>query len=210
MRALVVLIISGISKKFTSLLRLQPPHMFMTVVICAFLQYLQLNLIIHQSFDDQQMQKQSITIGGWQVLGKFNVMASRAGISLWWYRSLASPGQSPGHWFRPSWPPARAPGGTRGNFQLRGSKLVIDVPHNSKTPISRQSIHLINSRLFQMTTFKFRFSKLKNQSKVHAGKNCSKRKTQKIVCLDTALRQTSSFSHYVFTLQCLKYWISTL
>ena len=190
-------------------MRLQPPNMFMTVVICAFLQYLQLKpcLIIHQSFDDQQMQKQSITIGSWQVLGKFNVMASRAGISLWWYRSLASSGQSPGHWFRPSWPPARAPGGTRGNFQLGGSKLVIDVPHNSKTPISRQSIHLINSRLFQMTTFKFRFSKLKNQCKVYAGENCSKRKGTKIVCLDTALRQTSSFSHYAFTLQCLKYCI---
>ena len=185
MRALVVPTIFGILKKFTSLLRLQPPQMFMNAVICAFLQYLQLKPcpIIHQSFDDQQMQKQSMTIGGWQVWGKFNVMASKAGISLWWYRSLASPGQSPGHWFRPSWPPARAPGGTGGNFQLGGSKLVIDVPHNSKTPISRQSIHLINSRLFQMTTFKFRFSKLKNQCKVYAGKNCSKGKTQKMFVL---------------------------
>ena len=80
MRALVVPTIFGILKKFTSLLRLQPPQMFMNAVICAFLQYLQLKPcpIIHQSFDDQQMQKQSITIGSWQVLGKFNVMA-RAG-----------------------------------------------------------------------------------------------------------------------------------
>ena len=42
----------------------------------------------------------------------------------------------------PTWPPARS-------AQL-ATKLVIDVPANSKTPISHQSIQLINSRLFPL------------------------------------------------------------
>ena len=74
-----------IEKVYFALEAAAPSHVYMTVAVCAFLQYLQLKpcLIIHQAFDDQQMQGQSITIGSWQVLGKFNVMASRAGISLW-------------------------------------------------------------------------------------------------------------------------------
>ena len=182
MRALVALIISGILKKFTSLLRLQPPHMFMCVPAISSTKTLSHHpSIIWWSADAK-------AINNYWLLASFGEVQRygqgwESGISLWWYRSLASPGQSPGHWFRPSWPPARAPGGTGGNFQLGGSKLVIDVPHNSKTPISRQSIHLINSRLFQMTTFKFRFSKLKNQCKVYAGKNCPKGKTQKMFVL---------------------------
>ena len=50
-----------------------------------------------------------------------------------------------GYW-PPSWPPQV---GHLHTVQV-ATKLVIDVPANSKTPISHQSIQLINSRLFPL------------------------------------------------------------